>query len=250
MDSETKEKYIKLLRQKNLCSYSITFEEFDQRARKLLTMQQIGLHNEFIIHYRPMEIGSTYTDSVSAPKQIGDNFFKNEPVDHNVSVKQEKDEDLNNSELKESSLDLCMPDIGFMRCKIAVLAWDNQIDNVDDNVAELMVHSCRIFIKNILTAMITKKKGYKVRDGHFQHGFNQPVPDPLIRNFNNIVDDNKYNVGNETINEQDILFSYSCGKRMKTDNLLTVQLLKDTIRENATSLGIHTLKKSKLYSNE
>lgn len=37
--------------------------------------------------------------------------------------------------------------------------------------------------------MITKAKGYKIRDGKFQYGFNMPIPDPYIRNSNNIVDD-------------------------------------------------------------
>lgn len=45
------------------------------------------------------------------------------------------------------------------------------------------------FLKNIITAMITKAKGYKIRDNKFQYNFNMPIPDPYLRNYKNVVEE-------------------------------------------------------------
>lgn len=249
MDPETVEKYIKLIRQKVLLTYSITFEQFDSKARKLLkTVEQVRLHNEFVNQYRTVEIGSIYTDSLAAVQSYNNMeelFKKNKPAIDWLAT--QTDGSLAATSKNTPPTELCIPDIGFMKCKIAILAWENHV-KCEEDVADVVVQACQTFLKNILTAMITKKKGYKIRDGQFQYGFNHPVPDPLIRNYNNIIEETQEKEDEKTINEQQILYSYSCGKRIKTDNLLTVQLLYDTIRENPRMLGVHSLHSKKLYN--
>lgn len=36
--------------------------------------------------------------------------------------------------------------------------------------------------------MTSKVKGFKVKDNHFQYGFNMPIPDSYIRNSNHIME--------------------------------------------------------------
>ncbi|KAI4458759.1 endo-alpha-12-mannosidase [Holotrichia oblita] len=140
--------------------------------------------------------------------------------------------------------------------KIAIHAWENGLEGADDNVAEYLVYACQIFVKNIITAMISRKEGYKIRDSKFQHSFGLPVPDPFIRNTNNIIDNTqepKVEVGKNDdsfvpayrntleVTEQQVAFSYACGKKKYSDGKLTVKLLYDTLRENKNIVGLHSV---------
>lgn len=111
--------------------------------------------------------------------------------------------------------------------------------------------------------MVSRKKGFKIRDGKFQYGFNLPIPDPFLRNYSNVIDDtaeSRVEVLDDDDNfvprpkpslervEQQLAFAYSSSKRRKTDNSLSVKLLYDTLKDNPTLLGfgsstqVHLLK--------
>lgn len=110
-------------------------------------------------------------------------------------------------------------------------------------------------------SMITRKKSYKIRDGKLQYGFNQPIPDPFIRNFNNVLDEtqeSKVVVEEDSFKpkcpklslekaEQQVAFAYSCAHRTRSDNILSVRLLYDTIRENPHILGLHSIQSINLF---
>jgi chaperonin GroES len=118
------------------------------------------------------------------------------------------------------------------------------------------------FVKNILMAMISRMKGYKVRDGKFQYGFNLPIPDPFIRNYHNVIDETQESK-TEVVDkddtfiprskpslenaEQQAAFAYACAKRPKIENVLTVKLLYETLRENPQILGLHELQSVNLF---
>lgn len=101
--------------------------------------------------------------------------------------------------------------------------------------------------------MISRKQGYKIRDGKLQYGFGLPVPDPFIRNTNHIIDtaqESKVEVSNDDDSfipscrpslenaEQQAAFAFSCGKRKRSDGKLTIRLLYDTLRENPNIVGL------------
>lgn len=112
------------------------------------------------------------------------------------------------------------------------------------------------FVKNIITAMLSRKEGYQVRDGKMQHRFGFPVPDPFLRNTQHIVDETqetKVELANDADSfvpayrqslenaEQQTAFAYFCGKRKRSDGRLTLQLLYDTLREDPNIVGLHSI---------
>lgn len=108
----------------------------------------------------------------------------------------------------------------------------------------------QVFIKNIITAMISRKEGYRIRERKLQYAFGLPVPDPFIRNRNNIIEypqdpeDESYIPPSKVpvdAAEHQAAFLYSCGKRRVTDGKLTLRLLYDTLKENPRIVGLDSV---------
>lgn len=263
LSDEVKKQYFALLRENLYFSKSKTLEEFDKEVRKLLvTDEQKCSHNLFILaimssNSRPKN-SRTYLERIATPVdrvnfEIPEYSDYVQPVSPNGPFSTE-------FENRSAAAELFIPDNGFMSCRIAVACWENDLDKANDNVVDLMVHVCQVFVKNIITAMISRKKGYKIRDGKFQYGFNQPIPDPFLRNYINLLDDTqqcKVEVEDDTLRpkckvslekiEQQTAFQYSCAKRRKQDNTLTVKLLYDTIKANPKLLGLHSIHSMSLF---
>lgn len=45
------------------------------------------------------------------------------------------------------------------------------------------------FLKNVLTAILSRRKGYKVREDRFLYALGSAVPNPWLCNAVNIIDD-------------------------------------------------------------
>lgn len=261
LSEDLKKEYFSLLRQWFSFSAPLTKEEFDRSVRKLLvTEEQIRCHNNFLrailsknsSNHRPKSMRSTIDKGVF------------ECADFSEYIQPSSPSMLPPSDLKNVSAaaELFIPDSVFVASRIAVMAWENGLEGADDNVTELIVHACQVFVKNIITGMISRHKAYKIRDGKFQYGFNQPIPDPFVRNFNNVFDDtqeSKVEVvnGDDSFRpkckmslenaEQETAFAYSCAKKRKLDNVLSVRLLYDTMRENPKMLGLHSIQSVNLF---
>lgn len=226
-------------------SIPYTKEDFNREARKILLYEnQIRVHNHFLLAL----LSKIRSSNEKGGFETADYSSYVQPSSPNMMVP-------NNFEHRSAAAELFIPDSGFVSTKIAVIAWENGMEGAKDNVTEVIVQACQAFVKNIITAMISKKKGYKVRDNKFQFGFNQPIPDPLIRNYNNVVDESleskvdiddedyfkpKCRLALENV-EQQVAFAYSCAKKKPCDNSLSVQLLYDTIKENPRILGLHSI---------
>ncbi|XP_017778841.1 PREDICTED: transcriptional adapter 1-like [Nicrophorus vespilloides] len=157
---------------------------------------------------------------------------------------------------RSAASEFFLPDNRFISTRIEIHAWENGLDGAHANVSDYVVMLCQMFVKNILTAMISRKESYKVRDGHFQYGFGFPVPDPTIRNANNVIDysqESKVDVMDDDDSfvpkmkptlediEQQTAFAYSCSKRGNSNDKLTVKLLYDTLRANPQIIGLHSI---------
>ncbi|CAH0552987.1 unnamed protein product [Brassicogethes aeneus] len=232
-------------------SNPITKDEFDRNVRKIfINDEQVHCHNHFILTllkrinmnkhkiHRHENNGFEYAEYASYVQQSS-------PAAMPADV-----------EYRSAAAELFMPDSGFVSSRIAISMWQNNMYGANENVTEVIIYACQMFIKNIITAMLSKKKGYKIRDGKLQYGFNQPIPNPFLKNFSNLSDHTrapKVLVPNEDDSfipkfkqsldsiEQQVAFAYSCSKRRKTDNVLTVQLLYDTLRENPKILGLYSI---------
>lgn len=265
LSDEVKKQYFALLRECLIFSQSTTQEEFDKEARKLLvTEEQKRSHNLFILAIMSKSSNSRRKNTRTSIEKVVT------PVDRVLFEMPDYSDYVQSSNLPVSpstefenrcaAAELFIPDNGFMSCRIALTSWENGLDKANDNVGDLMVHACQVFVKNIITAMITKKKGFKIRDKKFQYGFNQPVPDPFLRNFSNVIDETqlcKVEVDDDALKpkcklslekvEQQTAFAYSCAKRKKCGNTLTVKLLYDTIKGNPKLLGLHSIHSISLF---
>ncbi|KAJ8979593.1 hypothetical protein NQ317_019481 [Molorchus minor] len=258
---EIKNEYFAVLRQWFLFSSAMTKEEFDKRVRRLMVNdEQIRCHNRFLkailtkanTNSRPKNVRSTADKGVFECADFTDYVPPSSPTMLPPS----------DFERRSAAAEFFIPDVRFMASRIAIVAWENGLEGADDPVTELMVHACQVFVKNIITAMISHGKGYKIRDSKFQYGFNQPIPDPFIRNFNNVVDDTKESKVEVEIKddsfkpkcklslesaEQQVAFLYSCAKKRRSDNILSVRLLYETIKENPKLLSLHSMQSMSLF---
>lgn len=158
-------------------------------------------------------------------------------------------------ENKYAAAELFLPDNGFISSRVAIHAWKNRMDGASDDVAKYLVQACQMFVKNIITAMVTRKEGYKLKD-RFQHGIGTPVPDPFLRNTHNVVDHTQEPCldlveGEESFRpktrvslenaEHQTTYALSCAKRKRSDGCLSMQLLYDTLREDPSIVAINSI---------
>lgn len=177
LGEELTKKYFTLMRE--YCSFknNRTKYEFDIEARKLLkTEEQIHNHNRFVF--------ALYETSTN-PRNTTDKgtFELAELIDY-IQASKIFPSDIEN---RSAASELFQPDSAFINARIAIHTWENGLEGAESNVTDVLVQACQLYVKNIISAMITRKEGYKVRDG-FQYGIGLPVPDPFIRNTNNIID--------------------------------------------------------------
>lgn len=260
LNEDQRKAYFDVLRQWFSFKSHITRREFDSEVRKyLVSEEQIRCHNHFLLALLIKRSSSrTKTTRNTSDKGVFENA---EYVDY---VQPSSPTMLPPSEYenRNAAAELFMPDSGFVATRIAVTSWENGLDGADDSVTDVIVHACQILVKNILTAMISRVKGYKVRDRKFQYGFNFPIPDPFLRNFHNVIDGmqkNKTKVVDKEdtliprckpsleIAEQQAAFAYSCTKRKRNYKVLTVELLYDTLKENPDILKLHELHSVNLF---
>ncbi|KAB0802203.1 hypothetical protein PPYR_04389 [Photinus pyralis] len=260
LGDDLKKQYFSLLKQWFLFSNSITKLQFDTAVRNLMTTkEQLHQHNDFMLalygkinNTRAKSTRSTYDKGCF---EIADSIEYLLPPSPTFMLRPEV-------ENRSAAAELFLPDSGFIASRIAVQAWENGLEGAEEGVTDIIVQACQTFIKNIIMAMVTRKRGYKVRDSRFQYGFGTPIPDPFIRNTNHIIDTTqecKVEVGTDDdcfipankpsleAAEQQAAFSYSCGSKSQSDGKLTLQLLYDTLREDPNIIGYHSVNSINLF---
>lgn len=64
-----------------------------------------------------------------------------------------------------------------------VTAFELGLDNVTDDAVSTMVHAVEHHLKDVLTAVVSRRKAYRLRDGHFPYAFGSDVtPQPYLKN--------------------------------------------------------------------
>nr|CAI5867659.1 unnamed protein product [Callosobruchus analis] len=223
-DNNLCKEYFGLLLKWLLFSRSMTKDEFDKAVRKFfVTKEQIR--------------------GVFEPAELCEYVPVSSPTTSSFPTN-------GDYETRSAAAELFVPDSGFMASRIAVAAWANGMEGADQACTELMVHACQ-------------KKGYKIRERKLQYGFNQPIPDPFLRNYNSLEDysqENKVEVeeGCDYFkpmcklslekSEQQMAFAYTCSwGKTSSDNLLTTKLFYSTIRDNPKLLGSHSIQSIALF---
>lgn len=64
-----------------------------------------------------------------------------------------------------------------------VTAFELGLDNITDDSVSSMIYAVEHHLKDVLTAVITRRKAYRLRDGHFPYAFGSDVtPQPYLKN--------------------------------------------------------------------
>ena len=117
--------------------------------------------------------------------------------------------------------ELFLPDTALVMGRLYVGAWEAGLVSIEDSAAELIANSVQIVLKNILTAVITKRKHYKTTSNKsFIFDVGAQLEHPFTRNTvtRRIVDDEPveldkeiYTVNvNKVVGNTDAMFLASC----------------------------------------
>lgn len=83
---------------------------------------------------------------------------------------------------RSSAQELILPDKTFVLARLMLAAWENNMDGAEENTAHIIIAAMQIFLKNILTAIFTRRKGFSVREHSFIYNIGEPVPSISRRN--------------------------------------------------------------------
>lgn len=90
---------------------------------------------------------------------------------------------------RSSAQELVLPDRTFVLARLMLAAWENNMDGAEENTAQIIIAATQVFLKNILTAMFTRRKGFTAKSNTFIHNIGEPVPSSWKRNTAYIYDE-------------------------------------------------------------
>ncbi|XP_052280494.1 transcriptional adapter 1-like [Dreissena polymorpha] len=177
----------------------IAKEEFDKEARKLLTSQTVHLHNEFLlaifskchslslasapksepgssISSKLLKRGKVKRKPATVRSSFQQRFVPVNPMSCAVTATYKDVKDL-----EFAGREMCLPDMSMMQGRLLVCAWEAGLTNVEEAVASLVMQSVEVQLKNIITELISRRNGYKLREGHCKFAMGEPIPNPYTR---------------------------------------------------------------------
>ncbi|KAJ1172273.1 hypothetical protein NDU88_004120 [Pleurodeles waltl] len=189
----------------------ISKEEFDLEARRLLTQDNVHSHNDFLlailtrcqILVSAPEGTGTLNSTTKPGKPKGKKKFSSvrQKFDHRFQpqnplssaqqfvVKDPQEDD----DLKLCSHTMMLPTRGQLEGRMIVTAYENGLDNVTEESVSIVIYALEKHMKDILSSVISRRRAYRLRDGHFKYAFGSNVnPQPYLKNsilaYNNFIE--------------------------------------------------------------
>ncbi|XP_036609964.1 transcriptional adapter 1 [Trichosurus vulpecula] len=193
----------------------ISKEEFDLEAHRLLTQENVHSHNDFLLAIltrcqilvsAPEGAGSLPWTGGSAAKpgkpkgkkklssvrqKFDHRFQPQNPLSgaQQFVAKDPQDDD----DLKLCSHTMMLPTRGQLEGRMIVTAYEHGLDNVTEEAVTAVVYAVENHLKDILTSVVSRRKAYRLRDGHFKYAFGSNVnPQPYLKNsvvaYNNLIE--------------------------------------------------------------
>ncbi|ALC38598.1 Ada1-2, partial [Drosophila busckii] len=194
-----------------------TKEQFDTECRKIMTQENIHLHNQFLLAMlnkvdafsqpetlstlQPAGRVSASASSSRKRKRSSRNFADRinfELCDVMEFIKEDNmqliraptlgvDQTLQQQQQLPSqrycAQELFLPDSGFIMGRFLIGAWEIGLISVDDNVAEYVAMAVQVMLKDLISAIIKKRKHYKTSgEGNFYYDVGAQLRDPSLRN--------------------------------------------------------------------
>lgn len=200
-----------------------TKEEFDSESRKILTPDKLHLHNQFllallnkidafappeqVLTLQPNTVGRsggssgaggsrkrkrssrTFADRINFElcdvlefvKEDNMQLIRPPTLAGDTQGLQQQQQQLPTQ--RYCAQELFLPDAGFIMGRFLIGAWEIGLISVDDNVAEYVAMAVQVLLKDLLAAIIKKRKHYKTSgEGNFYYDVGAQLRDPSLRN--------------------------------------------------------------------
>ncbi|CAL8311366.1 transcriptional adapter 1 [Gadus morhua] len=186
----------------------ISKEEFDIEARRLLSQDNVHVHNDFllailtrcqIIISTPEGPGSLQwpggpaakpckpkgKKKLSSRQKFDHRFQPQNPLSaaQPFSPREAGPGGEEEEQVRLSAHTLLLPTRGQLEARMMVTAFELGLDNVTEDSVSTMIYAVEHHLKDVLTAVVTRRKAYRLRDGHFPYAFGTEVtPRPYLQN--------------------------------------------------------------------
>ncbi|XP_050678986.1 transcriptional adapter 1-like [Leptidea sinapis] len=181
----------------------LTKEEFDAEARSLLTPEQIHYHNDFLLALLNKVEGLSET-SITIAQEKARSHNRNSRRHKRASRTSEKSNfeavDLleylppnsppgaGSDGVKYATQEIFLPDHALVVGRFMLAAWELGLEGADDEAADIIVVAVQNFLKNIISAVVSQRKGYKQRNKYFMYDVGGDIPNMWLRSRNKLYD--------------------------------------------------------------
>ncbi|XP_046978519.1 transcriptional adapter 1-like [Vanessa cardui] len=181
----------------------LTKEEFDTEARALLSPDQVHYHNEFLLALLnkveglaetsitiAQEKASTHNRNSRRHKRNSRTSEKSnfEPADLLEYLPPNSPPGAGSDGVKYATQEIFLPDHALVVGRFMLAAWELGLEGADDEAADLIVVAVQNFLKNIISTVVSQRKGYKLRNERFMYDIGADMPNIWLRNSNKLYD--------------------------------------------------------------
>ncbi|XP_038213630.1 transcriptional adapter 1-like [Zerene cesonia] len=181
----------------------LTKEEFDMEARTMLTSEQIHFHNDFLLALLNKVEGLAETSiTIAQEKAISHNRNSRrhkrtsrtseksnfEPADLLEYLPPNSPPGAGSDGVKYAAQEIFLPDHALVVGRFMLAAWELGLEGADDEAADLIVTAVQNFLKNVISAVVSQRKGYKLRNKHFMYDVGGDMPNMWLRGTNKLYD--------------------------------------------------------------
>ncbi|XP_047519694.1 transcriptional adapter 1-like [Pieris napi] len=181
----------------------LTKEEFDAEARLLLSQEQIHYHNDFLLALLNKVEGLAET-SITIAQEKASSHNRNTRR-HKRSSRTSEKSNFESADLldylppstppgagsdgvKYAAQEIFLPDHALVVGRFMLAAWELGLEGADDEASDLIVVAVQNFLKNIISAVVSQRKGYKLRNRHFMYDIGGDMPNMWLRSVNKLYD--------------------------------------------------------------
>ncbi|KAL4710303.1 hypothetical protein ACJJTC_011119 [Scirpophaga incertulas] len=194
-------KYFALMKQ--WFCMKLSKEDFDSEARAILNHDQVHYHNEFFLALLNKVEGVTEV-ALNVSQEKSTSQPRNSRRHKRASRTSEKSNfetaDLleylpansppgaGSDGVKYATQEIFLPDHALVVGRFMLAAWECGLEGADDDAADIIVVAVQNFLKNIITAVITQRKGYKRHNTNFIYDAGCDMPNMWLRNTSKLYD--------------------------------------------------------------
>uniref|UniRef100_A0A1B6IQN5 Uncharacterized protein n=1 Tax=Homalodisca liturata TaxID=320908 RepID=A0A1B6IQN5_9HEMI len=247
-----------------------TKEQFDAEVRKILDPKQAHLHNQFLLH---MYIKCSKPDLPPHSRNDGRSKSKRRGRQSSYGFEQTNVQEFAPTRITQRPPDdpprycgqeLLLPDQELIYMRLTLSAWELGLKGAERGAAEMLVAAVRVFLKNIVTTVVSRRNGFRMRGDGIQHSIGVPVPNPWLKNTSGIVgsreDETKMEILDNGENapaarpsttelQQDVALTYSASTNPAKKRPITAMECYEALqiyRNSVSSHGVYSINMERL----